>query len=90
MKSPDPKGRLRVSNWVVQRLYKYAVNETVEHRFLALFQHVTDPARVRAVADKNSTITPFDLRPTVTDGLFKGNAVEVGGQFNCTMNMPST
>jgi|GEM_PF-3243909 hypothetical protein len=30
MKSPIPKERLRVSNWIVQRLYNYAVNETVE------------------------------------------------------------
>jgi hypothetical protein len=26
MKSPIPKERLRVSNWIVQRLYSYAVN----------------------------------------------------------------
>ena len=26
MKSPIPKERLRVSNWIVQRLYNYAVN----------------------------------------------------------------
>ena len=30
MKSPIPKERLRVGNWIVQRLYNYAVNETVE------------------------------------------------------------
>ena len=30
MKSPIPKGRLRVSNWIVQRRYDYAVNETFE------------------------------------------------------------
>src|ERR1700692_1599795 len=29
-KSPIPKGRLRVSNWIVQRLYDYAVSKTVE------------------------------------------------------------
>ena len=28
MKSPSPKERLRVSNWIVQRLYNDAVNET--------------------------------------------------------------
>jgi hypothetical protein len=28
MKSPIPKERLRVSNWIVQRLYNDAVNET--------------------------------------------------------------
>jgi hypothetical protein len=55
MKSPDPKERLRVSNWIVQRLYNHAVNETVKLRFLAVF----------LVADKNSAITPLDLRPTV-------------------------
>jgi hypothetical protein len=49
------------------RLYNYAVNETVELRFLAVFQHVVDPTRVRTVADKNSAITPLDLRPTVAD-----------------------
>ena len=67
MKSPIPKGRLRVSNWIVQKLYNYAVNETVELRLLAVFQHVVDPTRVRTVADKNSAITPLDLRPTVAD-----------------------
>jgi hypothetical protein len=54
MKSPIPKERLRVSNWIVQRLYNDAVNETVELRLLAVFQHVVDPARVCTVADKNS------------------------------------
>ncbi len=29
MKSPIPKERLRVNNWIVQRLYKHAVSETV-------------------------------------------------------------
>ena len=29
-KSPVPKERLRVSYWIVQRLYNYAINETVE------------------------------------------------------------
>jgi hypothetical protein len=28
--SPIPKERLRVSNWIVQRLYDYAVSKTVE------------------------------------------------------------
>ena len=64
---PHPKGRLRVNNRIVPRLYNYAVNETVELRFLAVFQHVVDPTRVRTVADKNSAITPLDLRPTVAD-----------------------
>ena len=39
MKSPIPKERLRVSNWVVQKLFNYAVNETVELRFLAASLH---------------------------------------------------
>jgi len=67
MKSPIPKERLRVSNWIVQRLDNYAVNETVELRLLAVFQHVVYPTRVRTVADKNSAITPTRLRPTVAD-----------------------
>ena len=90
MKSPIPKERLRVSDWIVQRLYNYAVNETVEIRLLAVFQHVVDPTRVRTVADQNSAIAPLDLRPTVADQVFKSNTVEVRGQFNCAMNMPST
>ena len=57
---------------------------------LTVFQHVDDPTRVRTVADKNSAVTPFDLRPTVADQVFKGNSIEVRGQFNCAMNMPST
>ena len=67
MKSPIPKERLRVSNWIVQRLYNNTVNETVELRFLTVFQHVVDPARVRTVADKNSAVAPLDLRPTVAN-----------------------
>jgi len=90
MKSPIPKERLRVSNWIVQRLYNYAVKKTVKLRFLAVFQHVADPTRVRTVADKNSAVTPLDLRPTVADQIFEGNSIEVRGQFNRTMNMPST
>ncbi len=90
MKSPIPKERLRVGNWIVQGLYNDAVNETVELRFLTVFQHVVDPTRVRTVADKNSAITPLDLHPTVADQVFKRNTIEVRGQFNCAMNMPST
>ncbi len=67
MKSPIPKERLRVSNWIMQKLYNYAVNETIELCFLAVFQHVVDPTRVGTVADKNSAMTPLDLRPTVAD-----------------------
>ena len=86
----DSKERLRVSNWIVQSLYNYAVKKTVEFRLLTIFQHVADPARVCTVADKNSAVTPFDLRPTVADQVFEGNSIEVRGQFDCTMNMPST
>ena len=86
----DSNGRLRVSNWIVQRLNYYAVKKTVELRLLTVFQHVDDPTRVRTVADKNSAVTLLDLRPTVADQVFKGNSIEVRRQFNCTMNMPST
>jgi hypothetical protein len=81
---------LRVSNWIVQSFYNYAVKETVALRLLTVFQHVVDPTRVCTVADKNSAITSLDLRPTVADWVFKSNAVEVRGQFNCALNMPST
>jgi hypothetical protein len=86
----DSNERLRVSNWIVQRLYNDAVKKTVELGLLAVFQHVADPTRVRTVADKNSAVTPLDLRPTIADQVFKGNSIKVRGQFNCTMNMPST
>jgi len=89
-KESDSNERLRVSNWIVQRLNYYAVKKTVEFRLLTIFQHVADPARVCTVADKNSAVTPFDLRPTVADQVFEGNSIEVRGQFDCTMNMPST
>src|SRR6202044_702980 len=89
-KESDSNGRLRVSDWIVQGLYDYAVKETVELRLLAVFQHVADPTRVCTVADKNSTVAPLDLRPTFANQVFKDNSIEVRGQFNCTMNMPST
>src|SRR5260370_237360 len=73
----DSKERLRVSNWIVQRLYNYAVKKTVELCLLTVFQHVVDPTRVRTVADKNSAVTPFDLHPTLADHVFKGNGIEV-------------
>ena len=73
----DSKERLRVSNWIVQRLYNYAVKKTVELRLLTVFQHIVDPTRVRTVADKNSAVTPLDLRPTLADHVFKGNGIEV-------------
>ena len=76
-KKSDSNERLRVSNWIVQRLYHYAVKKTVELRFLTVFRHVVDPTRVRAVADKNSAVTPLDLRPTLADRVFKGNGIEV-------------
>ena len=44
---------------------------------LTVFQHVVDPTRVRTVADKNSPVTPLDLRPTLADHFFKGNGTEV-------------
>ena len=76
-KSPISKERLRVSNWIVQGLYNYAVKKTVELRLLTVFQHVVDPTRVRTVADKNSAVTPLDLRPTLADQVFQGNTVEM-------------
>jgi hypothetical protein len=66
-KSPPPKERLRVSNWIMQRPYNYAVKKTVELRFLTVFQHVVDPTRIRAIADKNSAACPFDFRPTAAN-----------------------
>ena len=50
-KESDSNERLRVGDWIVQRLYDYAVKKTVELRLLAVFQHIADPTRVRAVAD---------------------------------------
>ena len=70
MKSPIPKGRLRVNNWIIQRLYNDAVNEAIELGLLSVFQHVVDPTRIRTVADKDSAITPLNLRPTVADLVF--------------------
>ena len=71
-------------------IYDDAVNETVELRLLTVFQHVVDPTRVCAVADKNAAATQLDLRPAAADYLFKGNSIQVRGQFNCAVNMPST
>src|ERR1700693_3088691 len=34
----DSKERLRVSNWIVQRLYNFAVKKTVELRLLRVFR----------------------------------------------------
>ena len=39
---------------------------------------------------ESSAVAPLDLRPTVADQAFEGNSIEVRGQFNCTVNMPST
>ena len=83
-------GRLRANNWIVQGLNYDAVKKTIELRFLTVFQHVDDPTRVRTVADKNSAVTPLDLRPAVADHAFKDNSIEVRRQFNGRMNMPST
>ena len=74
-KESDSNGRLRVSNWIVQRLYDYAVKKRVELRFLAVFQHVFDPTRVRAVADKYSAMTPVDLRPALADQFLKSESI---------------
>jgi hypothetical protein len=53
--------------WIVQRLYNNAVNETVELRLLTVFQHVVDPTRVCTVADKNAAVAQLDLRPAAAD-----------------------
>ena len=58
-KTPFPKERLRVDNWIIQRLYDHAVKDVVKLQLLAVFQHVVDPT--------GSSVTPFDLRPTVAD-----------------------
>jgi hypothetical protein len=52
----DSKERLRVSNWIVQGLYDYAVNETVERRLLTVFQHIGDPTRISTVTDEDSAV----------------------------------
>ena len=57
--SPVATNALRVSNWIVHRLYDYAVETTRGFPTFTVFQHETDPARVRTVADKNSA--PLDL-----------------------------
>jgi hypothetical protein len=90
-KESGSNGRLRASNWIwiVQGLNYDAVKKSVELRFLTVFQHVDDPARVCTVADENSAVTPLDLRPTVADHAFKGNSIEVRRQFNGTMDVPS-
>src|SRR6202166_159559 len=75
----DSIERLRVSNWIVKRLYNYAVKKTVELQLPTVFQHVVDPTRVRTVADKNSAMTPLDLRPTRADHVFKGTPVPRSG-----------
>jgi hypothetical protein len=51
----------------MQGLYNDAVQKIIKCRLLSAFQHVVDPAVVRAVADKNSAVTPLDLRPTLAD-----------------------
>jgi hypothetical protein len=56
-KSLIPTNVYASANGIVQRLYHYAIKQTVELRFLTVFQHVVDPARVCTVADKNSTVT---------------------------------
>ena len=78
-KESDSNGRLRVSNWIVQRLYDYAVKKRVELRFLTVFQHVFDPTRVRAVADKYSAMTPVDLRPALADQFLKSESIACDG-----------
>ena len=74
-KESDSNGRLRVSNWIVQRLYDYAVKKRVELRFLTVFQHVFDPTRVRAVADKYPAMTPLDLRPILANQFLKSKSI---------------
>ena len=46
--------------------------------------------RVPLHRDKNSAAAPLDLSPAVADLPFKADSIAVRGQFNCTMNMPST
>jgi hypothetical protein len=54
------KERLRVSNWIVQGLYDYAVSETVERRLLTVFQHIVDPTRISTVTDEDSAVRPLN------------------------------
>src|ERR1700692_2615558 len=66
-KSPVPIERLRVGNWIVQGLHDDAVKKAVELRLLAVLEHVVDPTRVCTVADQNSAVPQFNLRPTSAD-----------------------
>ena len=75
----DSNGRLRVSDWIVQGLYDYAVKKTVEFRLLTVFQHIADPARVCTVADKNSAVTPLDLCPTAAIRFSRATASKCEG-----------
>ena len=51
----------------VQRLYNYVDKETAETLTSGGLSTCSDPTRVRTVADKNSAVTPLNLRQTVAD-----------------------
>ena len=63
----NPTERLRVSNRIMPGLYDDAVKEAVELCLLAVLQHIVDPTRVGTIADQNSAVTQFNLRPTSAD-----------------------
>jgi len=63
----DPTERLRVGNWIMPGLYDDAVKEAIELCLLAVLQHIVDPTRVGTIADQNSAVTQFNLRPTSAD-----------------------
>ena len=78
-KESASNGRLRANNWIVQGLNNDAVKKTIELRFLTVFQHVDDPTRVRTVADKDSAVTPLDLRPAVANHCSRTTASKCDG-----------
>ena len=78
-KSPIPKERLSVSNWIVHKLYDDAVKETVELGFLTIFQHIVDPARVRTVADKNRPLPHSTLAQQWRISLSRATASQCDG-----------
>ena len=69
----NSKERLRVSIGSAKTLYAV--------------QHIMGPTRVRTVADRNSAVTPVDLRSSRIS--FQGQRRRsAGGQLNRTMNLP--
>ena len=85
----DFNERLRVSNWIVRDSMIMQSRKPSNSDFWWSFNMSPPNPRLHCRGQEFDR-GPTRPSPTFANQVFKDNSIEVRGQFNCTMNMPST